>query len=173
MSRCLPSLYLSAWKLSWKTGATGQWESAQSHAFLLRLYIPTLSTNWRPKEQRDLVWVPNPCCISFLPQTHTNTHTPKTQRTRPCRCWHGSPHTRITNVNIYSRICVYCTHVCKHTEPPHCCPINKDLTRKNNFLATYRSHVTQFWHAETFYGEVSNNIRPVVHIIYMVRTHVV
>lgn len=127
MSRCLPSLYLSAWKLSWKTGATGQWESAQSHAFLLRLYIPTLSTNWRPKEQRDLVWVPNPCCISFLPQTHTNTHTPKTQRTRPCRCWHGSPHTRITNVNIYSRICVYCTHVCKHTEPPHCCPINKGL----------------------------------------------
>ncbi len=43
-----------------------------SHAFLLRLYIPTLSTNGRPEEQQDLVWVPNPCCISFL--SHTRIH---------------------------------------------------------------------------------------------------
>lgn len=70
MSRCLPSLYLCAWKLSWKTGATGQQESVWSHAFLFRQYIPALNTSWRPEEQQDLVWVPSPCCISFLPHTH-------------------------------------------------------------------------------------------------------
>lgn len=75
---CLPSLYLSAWKLSWKTGATGQWESPQSHAFLLRLYIPILPARTGDlKNSKTLCGSQTPGAFPSL-RTHTHcTHVCK------------------------------------------------------------------------------------------------
>lgn len=71
----LPSLYLSAWKLSCKTGATGQWEGAQIHTFLLRLYIPAHSSNWRTASfPKPLLHVLSYTNTNKQTRTHTHTH---------------------------------------------------------------------------------------------------
>lgn len=156
LSRCLPSLYLSAWKLSWKTGATGQWESARSHAFLLGLNIPTLNTNWRPEEQQDLVWVPSPCCISFLPHRHTYTHIKHSKNTHMWMLTY-SPRTQ-TNKCEHTL-----TDISMHADTHSVCIVHMHAKAQNHHTAApQRSHKTWFSRAETLYEEVSYNIRPVV-----------
>ena len=132
------SIYLSAWQLSWKTGATGQWESARSHALLLRLCIPTLTRTGDPKNSKTLCGSQTPAAF---PSCRTHMHTSNRQRTRTCGRWHAAPALRWTNdcpihTHTHTRThththlhrytaCVYCRHEWEHSEPPRCFPAEK------------------------------------------------